>query len=367
MNTIRMKPPAIVLAALGLLLAAAALAAPKRDYIVTASKPDRLFVIDPAARAIKSQFHIPGANDFLGAIVPSPDGRIAYILVNKMESISGIDLDSGKEVFRANLSSPGERVKCLFSFDVTPDGKELIVYELPVKLGLSEYEAQDTRFAVFNTRAGLEAKPVRQFPAPRRVHTLLSRKNGKSFFAVGFDLYEFDRATGKQLNERGIRNWTYAGHSTPDLLAFWPVSEPSGVFATPIYSTVPPAPGATDPIPKTALMTLDLTSGELQYHDFEDTAALIFSAVLSPSRTEAFGVYSQLSRIDTRTNTLAQRIDLDHTYYAVLVSTDGKEVYAAGAMCDVTIFDAATLAKKGNIKLTDCTDQAITSPRVIRR
>jgi len=367
MNRISMSLQTSLAALLVLLLTATSLAAPKRDYIVTASKPDRLFVIDPVARAIKSEFRIPGANDFLGAIVPSPDGHIAYVLVNKMESISGIDLDSGKEVFRANLSSPGERVKCLFSFDVTPDGKELIVYELPVKLGLSEYEVEDTRFAVFNTRAGLDAKSIRQFPAPRRVHTLLSRKNGKSFFAVGFDLYEFDRATGKQLDQRGIRNWKYANHSTPDLLAFWPVSEPTGVFATPIYSSVPPASGSGDPVPKTALMTLDLASGELQYHDFEDTSALIFSAVLSPSRTEAFGVYSQLSRIDTRTNTLAQRIDLDHTYYAVLVSSDGKEVYAAGAMCDVTIFDAATLEKKGNVKLTGCTDQAITSPRVIRR
>src|SRR5581483_9143390 len=123
----------LVLTTLALLWAAIVDAGPKRDYIATAATPDRLFVIDAAARSIRSEFRIPAANDFLGAIVPSPDGRVAYILVNKMESISGIDLDSGKEIFRANLSSPGERVKCLFAFDVTPDGKELIVYELPVR------------------------------------------------------------------------------------------------------------------------------------------------------------------------------------------------------------------------------------------
>jgi quinohemoprotein amine dehydrogenase beta subunit len=350
-----------------LLVAAGAFAAGKRDYILTGAKPDRLFLLDPASRSIRSEFRIPNAHDFVGTIVPSPDGRVAYVLVNKMESISGIDLDSGKEVFRADLSSPGERVKCPFAFDVTPDGKELIIYELPVRLGLSEYQVEDTRFVVFSTGAGLAAKPVRQFPAPRRVHTLLARKDGKSFFAIGFDLFEFDRVSGRQLTQKGIRNWTYAGHSMPDLLAFWPVSEPTGVFATPIYSSVPVASGGGEPVPKTALMTLNLTSGDLQYHDFEDTSALIFSAVLSPSRTEAFGVYSQLSRIDTRTNTLSKRVDLDHTYYAVLVSTDGKEVYTAGAMCDVTIFDAVTLEKKGNMRLTGCPDQAITSPRVIRR
>jgi quinohemoprotein amine dehydrogenase beta subunit len=363
----RVKINFLTAAGLGLALAAAANAKAKQDYIVTGAKPDHLFVIDPATRSIKSDFKIPNANSWVGSIVPSPDGRVAYVLTNKMESISGIDLGTGKEVFRADLSSGNERVKCLFAFDVTPDGSELIVYELPVKLGLSEYQVEDTRFAVFKTNAGVQAKAVREFPAPRRVHTLLNRRNGKSFYAIGFDLYEFDRETGRQMSLRGIRNWEYTNHSIPDLLAFWPVTEPSGTFATPLYSTVPPPSGKGEPTPKTALMTLDLTSGDLQYHDFEDTSALIFSSVLSPTKPEAFGVYSQLSKIDTKNNTLAKRIDLDHTYYAVLISTDGKEVYTAGAMCDVSIFDAETLAKKGSIKLTGCTDQSITSPRVVRR
>jgi len=354
-------------AGLGLALATAAGAKAKQDYIVTGAKPDHMFVLDPTAKTVVADFKIPNANSWVGAIVPSPDARVGYVLVNKMESISGIDLASGKEVFRANLSSGDERVKCLFAFDVTPDGKELIVYEVPVKLGLSEYQVEETRFAVFKTADGLDAKPVRQFPAPRRVHTLLNRKDGKSFYAIGFDLYEFDRQSGKQLGVRGIRNWDYANHSIPDLLAFWPVSEPSGSFATPLYSTVPPAAGKGEPVAKTALMTLDLKSGDLQYHDFEDTSALIFSSVLNPTKTEAFGVYSQLSKIDMKSNTLTKRIDLDHTYYAVLMSTDGKEVYAAGAMCNVAIFDTATLDKKGDIRLPGCTDQSITSPRVIRR
>ena len=362
-----MKSRLVAAVGLGLALAAVANAKAKQDYIVTGAKPDHLFVVDPTAKSIVSDFKIPNANSWVGSIVPSPDGKVAYVLTNKMESISGIDLTTGKEVFRADLSSGNERVKCLFAFDVTPDGKELIVYELPVKLGLSDYQVEDSRFAVFKTNAGVAAKPVREFPAPRRVHTLLNRKDGKSFYAIGFDLYEFDRQSGKQLGMRGIRNWEYTNHSIPDLLAFWPVSEPTGTFVTPLYSTVPPTSGKGDPTPKTALMSLDLKSGDLQYHDFEDTSALIFSSVMSPVKGEAFGVYSQLSKIDTKSNTLTKRIDLDHTYYAVLVSTDGKEVYAAGAMCDVAIFDSATLDKKGNVKLPGCTDQSITSPRVVRR
>ena len=362
-----MKLKFVLTLALVVSLPAFAHAAAKKDYILTATKPDRLFVIDAAARAVVSDYGIPGANDFVGTIVPSPDGRVAYVLVNKMQSIAGIDLATGKQVFRADLSGPGERVTCIFAFDVTPDGKQLIVYELPVKLGIDEYQVEPTRFAIFDTNAGLHARPVREFPAPRRVHTVLARKNGRSFFALGFDLYEFDLATGRQIEERGIRHWNYPGHSIPDLLAFWPVSEPTGIFVAPIYSTVEPPGGHGAPVPKTALMTLDLKTGKLAYHDFENTSALIFSAVMSPTEPAAFGVYSQLSKIDTKTDTLAGRVDLAHTYYAVLVSTDGKEVYTAGAMCDVTVFDAATLARKANIRLPGCGDQAITSPRLIRR
>ena len=114
-------------------------------------------------------------------------------------------------------------------------------------------------------------------------------------------------------------------------------------------------------------MTLNLTTGKLAYHDFEKTSALIFSAVMSPTEHAAFGVYTTLSKIGTQPYRLEKRVDLQHTYYAVLVSTDGKEVYTAGAMCDVTVFDADTLAEKANIELPGCGDQSITSPRLIRR
>jgi quinohemoprotein amine dehydrogenase beta subunit len=352
-----------------LVLALAAWAAPapaRQDYIVTGSKPDLLFVVNPRTLAVQSTFHIPDADNWVATIVPSPDGRVAYVLTNRAESIAGIDLATGRQVFRADLSSPGERVKCMFAFDVTPDGRELIVYELPTKLDLAEYHVEEPRFAVFRTTDGVGAKAVRSFPAPRRVHMLLSRKSGRSFYALGFDLHEFDRRTGRQLSVRGIRNWDYADHLMPDLLALWPATEPTGVFVSPIYSATP-NPAGGDPVPMTALMSLDLASGKLAYHDFEATSALIFSTVQSPVRPEVYGVYSQLTKVDTRHDKLMQRIDLDHTYYSVTVSSDGGEIYAGGAMCDIATYDSVTLARKADIRLPGCGDQTLVSMRVIRR
>jgi quinohemoprotein amine dehydrogenase beta subunit len=358
---------AIVLATLSACRGSVAPEAGGRELLLTGGKPDRLFVIDPAARAVVGDFHIPDANGFVGTIVPSPDGKLAYVLVNRMESIAGIDLQTGRQVFRAQLSSAGERVKSMFAFDVTPDGRELIVYENPTRMLPDEYVVEEPRFVVFNTADGLTAKPMRQFPAPRRVSTVLSKKDGSSFYAIGFELYEFDRQTGRLIGQRGIRDWNRPGYSIPDMLALWPVTEPTGIFSNPVYSQVS-APGtATGSVSKTSLMTLDLKTGRLEYRDFDDGSTLIFASSVSPVRPWAFGVYSQLTKIDLAHGSVAGRVDLDHTFYDVNLSADGRQVYLGGTMCDVAIYDAQTLKKASDIRLPGCPDQVVSTLRVIHR
>ena len=350
-------------AALAAALASAAAPAVAGDLLLTGAKPDRLLVIDATTRKLRSEFHIPGANGLVGTIMPSSDGRRAYVLVNRMESVVGLELKTGKPVFRADLSSPGERVKAFFAMTLTPDGRELVVYELPTRLKPGEYEVLEPRFAVYRTDAGLEAKPVRSFPAPRRVHMLLMRPSGKSFYAIGVDLYEYELASGKQLGMRGIQHWQQPRHSQPDLLAMWPVTEPTGVFVSPVSSDVG-EPGKS--VPMTALMSLDLASGALEYHDFEPAETIIFSTVLAPDRKSAYGVYTTLSHIDTEHHRLANRVPLDHTYYTIAIASDGHELYLGGTMCDVGFYDPATLAKRALLKLPGCADQSVSTLRVVR-
>lgn len=342
-------------------------AAAAHDYLVTGTKPDRLFVIDPATERVVSEFHIPGAQDYVSIIVPSPDGKIAYVLINKAQSIAGIDLRTGREVFRADLASPGERVQCMFAFGVTPDGKELIVYEYATRLGIDSYSVLQPSFAVFSTTAGLHATPLRQFPAPRRIEMVLVRQDGHSFYALGFNLYEYDLGSGRLIGKRGILNWNRPHHSSPDMLAFWPVTEPTGIFVSPLYSTLSGPGTPQGGVPETSLMLLDLHTGQLQYHDFETTSAPIFSAVLSPDRHWAFGAYTALTKVDTLRWDVAGRINLAHTYYSVNISSDGKDVYVGGAMCDVATYDSGTLQKKGDVRLPGCGDQALATLQVIRR
>lgn len=333
------------------------------DLIVTATKPDRLFVVDAARRAVRAEYHLPDADGFVSTLLISPDGRIAYVLVAGMERIVGIELATGRAVFRAELSSSGERVKCFAAMALTPDGRELIVHELPTRLEPSEYVVEQPRFAIFRTDGGMTARPVRTFEAPRRIHMLLARPNGTSFYALGFDLYEYDLRNGKLLGTRGIQKWGLPEHGQPDLLAIWPVTGPAGVFTSPIYSSVTRNGEST---PTTALMSLDLKSGALDYADFEAFSALIFSTVLSPDRAHAYGVYTTLSRIDVRAHRLEKRVPLDHTFYAVNLSSDGREVYTGGTECDIGVYDAATLEKRALLKLPGCGDQVLATLQVVR-
>ena len=75
---------------------AAAHSTPVSDLLVTAAKPDQLFIIDAAARAVRAQHQVAGANGQIFTIVLSPDQRIAYLLVDRMERIVGIDLGNGR-------------------------------------------------------------------------------------------------------------------------------------------------------------------------------------------------------------------------------------------------------------------------------
>jgi quinohemoprotein amine dehydrogenase beta subunit len=338
--------------------------APLRDYIVTTAKPDRLFVIDAADRRLVSDFRIPGANNWTGTIATPQDGRVAYVLVNKMESIAGIDLTTGKQVFRAELSSGNERVKSIYGINVTPDGRRLIVYEMPTRLELNEYKVQDPRFSIFDTSAGLDAKPLRQFPAPRRVHLIMPRTDNKTFFALGFQLYEYSMEDGRLLGERGFRDWDRPGYSIPDLIHFWPVTEPTNVFSAAVTSLRGEGDSA---VMRTTLMTLDVASGAVNYQDFEDTSALIFTTIVSPRKGEAFAVFKELSKIDTERGALVKRVDLPHSFYTINLATDGSEIFIGGTTCHIGFYDPDTLAQRAMLELPGCPDQSNTGLRVVRR
>lgn len=348
-----------------LLLTAPALA---KDYLLTGAKPDQLVLVDPAARAVDKTCTIPDAGTGVLTITPSPDASTAYTIVNRWESVAGIDLDSCEQVFRADFSQGDERVKATFGMDISPDGKELFVFQSPVKLGLGEYEVQPTRIAVYDTAAGIGAEPIRTFEAPRRTAILILSKDGSKLYAVSWDIYVLDPQTGEEIGRHALRTWDRANYSEPDVLDVWPQWDATDVFSTPYYAVrtdlSPDDPAAY----KTGLVTLDLETDQFDLIDFEDTAVIIFSSVINPARpNEVYGVYTTLSKIDREQGAVLERIDLDHTYYTVNVASDGSELYVGGTMNDITVYDTETFEKLGRIEIPGGADQALASLRLIER
>jgi len=137
------------------------------------------------------------------------------------------------------------------------------------------------------------------------------------------------------------------------------------MFSTP-YFNVDLSKAEDDPSAyRNGMLTLDLETQEFKMREYEDFAVIIFSTVVNPvRRNEAYGVYSQLSKIDIEKNELIARKDMDHTYYAVNVSSDGKELYAGGTLNDIAIYDTESLDKIGSITIPGG-NMALSSMRMV--
>ena len=351
------------------LLAGLAAAAAAKDYIVTACRPGTLVVIDAEERKVVHAHPLPNGSKGhgAGAVVISPDGKVAYVLHNHWETISGLELDTGKEVFRAELSAGSVRGKSFNGMDLSPDGKELAVYVVRNEILPGEYQAREPHIAVFDTSAGVGAEPVRTLPAPRRVGNLLWAPSGKTLYAFGWEMLKLDPQTGAVQGMHPFRSWKRANFGQADTLNFWPQHEQSGVFVSPYFvprtDKKPDSPEAM----KAGLWTLDLRTDKVRFKEFENASVVLFSSVVNPAnQDEVFTVFNQLTRTNLRTGQ-SERVDLDHSFYSVNMSSDGSQVYVGGAQGEVAFYDSRTLKKLGAVQMPGSADQSAASLRVVRR
>ena len=339
-----------------------------KDYLLTGVKPDKLVLVDPAARKVERVYDIPEAGPGPVTIAPSPDGKVAYVLANRWESISGIDLESGEEVFRADLSGGDERVKAIFGMDVSPDGSRLAVFESPVHLGLGEYEVKPTRISFYDTSAGKGAKRLRSIPAPRQITILMYSKDGTKLYGMGRALYVIDPANGNVITEHKTQAWERENFYPPDVLDVWSQWEQADIFSTPYYTARSDMDLADPAAYWTGVLTLDLESGEFKIKEVENTDIFYFSSVVSPTNPNlVYGVYNNLAKLDVGQGKSLGRADLDHSYYDINISSDGKEVYIGGTMSDIAVYDADTLEKLGQIDMPGGNNMGISTLRVIQR
>ncbi|WP_413206327.1 quinohemoprotein amine dehydrogenase subunit beta [Rhodospirillum sp. A1_3_36] len=340
-------------------------AALAKDYILTAAKPDKLVIVDPDAMAITKTIPLKDGGPMPMNIVPTADGKMAYVLINKWETIVGIDLDSGAEIMRLNLSDDTTRVKAMFGVDLSPDGTTLAVNESPVKLLTHEYQVQPTRISFYDAKTG---KLLRRAEAPRQMTLVMYSKDGSKLYGLGRELYVFDAKTGKQIASHPTQNWGREGFYPTDILDVWSQWEQAGVMATPYYTARSDMDMADPTAYWTGLLTLDLDTGEMAMKNVENTDIFYFSTAVSPvDKNIVYGAYTQLSKFDLGEGKPLKRVELPHSYYAVNVSTDGSKVFVGGAMGDIAVFDAESLDMLGRISMPGEANMSVAAVRVINR
>lgn len=368
----KIKTTAAALAAsfgAALLAAVPSVALAAKDYLVTAARPNLVFVVDAKERKVVKSHQIP--NTSMGnspiTLVPSRDGKTAYVIHNRWETVSGIDLETGEEVFRAELSGGDIRSKAPFAMDLSPDGTELAVFVNPTRLLTGEYEVQDPYIAIYRTDAGTNAEPVRKLKAPRRVSTLAWSAKGDSLYAFSWEMLKLDPQTGAVKGTHPWRSWKNDNRGEPDTLAIWPQWEQTNVFATPYYVAATDKESGDPAALRAGIWTLDLEKDKVSFKEFENAGVVLFSTVVNPvRRDETYTVYTQLTRVNTATGKM-DRVDLDHTYYNVNVSSDGSELYIGGTQGDIAVYDSKTLTRLGNIRTPGGGDQVLTSLRIFTR
>lgn len=349
-----------------LLLALFALTATAKDYLITASRPNNLHVIDLAARKVIHNFVIPGPG-IVSAITVVDGGKVAYVLTNHNESVSGIDLDSGKQVFRADMSYGNVRVKSMLALALSLDGKFLYVYQIPTRLNRNDYQVLPTRIAIYSTSAGIAAQPLRVFPAPRRISLLAPTAKG-NLVGLGWDLYLFNPATGAIEKTFPLRHWQRKGLGEPDILDFWPQFERAHMLSTPYYVPRTDVAATAPDAEELGVMTFDLDQEVMTTTEVGNADVGLFSSVVNPAnRNEVFAMMNQLCKVDLAAGKIVQRANLDRTYYAINISSDGKELYLGGATNIVSVYDTASLKKVAEIAIPGGGDQGASSLRVIRR
>lgn len=341
---------------------------PGKEYMVVANYPNSLHVVDLEQDTVFKSCELPGAFG-PGAIQVSPDRSMAYILNNRFSDIYGVHLDSCEVRFHAAMSqAPNERARSIFSIALSPDGKELYTVQNPTLLEKDHYRVQPPRLAVYDTSAGLDARPLRLLPAPRQASVMQTGADG-ALYMVGADIYKVDPVSGERSVAIPSRNWARERYSPPDVLYAWPQQTPTREFSV-LYTAARFADDSMDMDSaefRYGFMSVNLETGATETTDFAELTEIYFTGMRSPKDPNViFGVLNRLAKYDIKEQKLIGSAELDHAYYVVNLNQAGSKVYLAGTWNDIAVYDADSMAKLGNIQLPGG-DMSLGTPQVFVR
>lgn len=324
-----------------------------KDYGVTIARPNKLFVVDLDALTIETECEFPGRFS-TGTLVMSPDGRVAYFVANSTGTLFGMNVNNCEVVFRADQSSGDLRVRSLASLAVSRDGKQLYTIQHRTHLLIDRYQVVEPHFAVFDTDAGLKAKPARSFPIPRQIQGLAETGKDGLVTMLGPDIYTIDPENGHLETVSLSRSWERPLMTPPDGVASLPNGAIANELARP-YVTVKFADDNYDMATAQFLWgytRVDLTTGEVVSREIGDFEGMMFSAISHPKNPDlVYGVSQRIQVFDAGQQKRIRAKDLPHSFYAITMAADGSRIYLSGAMNVIAVYDTQSLELIGNLEL----------------
>lgn len=322
------------------------------EYLVVTNYPNNLQFVDMKKDEVYKTCVLPDRFG-IGTLFVSPDRTRLYVLNNGYQTIYGIDVDTCKTVFQAQLAQAGELARSMASFSLSRDGTELYAIANPMKRMIDHYEVGAPRLQVYKTDAGLKAQPVRMFPAPRQSSLMATADDG-SIYVVGPDIYKMDVNTGKHSVAIPARNWKRKNFGPPDVLYLWPYETASRDFMV-LYTAAQYADAKQNPATaqyKYGFFNVDLKTGKTQTQDFGPLTEVYFTGLRSPTDENVmYGVLNRLAKYDIKEQKLIKAQELNHTYYALAINTAATKLYLGGALGEISVHDPDSLERISSLKL----------------
>lgn len=325
-----------------------------QDYLVTYTRPGNIIVADLKENKIINNCRTD--EKFSNGIVLSPDNKIAYILGDAGEDVAGYNIESCKKVFYTSLNEGDIQGKSNSGIAVSSDGKEIYAIYNRTKIGSDRYTVLDPMFSVYNLADGVNAKPIKSFKIPRRMSVISGAKDG-SVYGLGSHFYNIDPKKGEVKIAKKMLDWEKTDLSNPDFFSPFITGQTLGQFSV-LHVALKfkdEKKNMDEAVPYWGVTTVDLNTGNIDSHDaFTQFETVMFTSIRNPKDSNIlYGVFNDLSKYDLKNNKLLKRVPVEHSYYNVMASADGKKLYLGSTLNDVAIYDADSLEKLGNIQLPE--------------
>lgn len=334
-----------------LFLPLSGLAQAGQEWIYITTLPNKIVVLDGEKDEIVREIPLRGTPYYLTA---TRDGRKVFVITGRRQYIDIIDAEQGKVVDSITLSQEKSKAR-FYGLAASPEGDRLYINVLTSREELDELVAEPPYVAMVDLKT---KKVVGTIPVPYGIGALFPLSQGPQVYAFGRDLYTLDPVQRKIVGTTGLAHPQIGGEGPMNALPFWTHYVKDGLFSFPYVEGGDPVTHA----PKIGLLLFDTVNGKLDKIELGPPIP-IFSAVVSPDRQTAYGVFTQLTVVDLKEKRVTKAVPLQASYYTLDVSSNGKKLYISGAAPEVVVMDAGSFQVLKTIPLPGNTFDLRVIPR----